>query len=123
MFALWERNPEWYATHTESLKVIWPPSEGYLATRGLFLEAKRIADAHGWCIPLLVAHPEHIQRCFHIARKIFGNNSCTTTDYASFGWIDWFDPKSVQWWTRGPWRWFFYEIFIARPHHLLHGWM
>ena len=120
MYDLYCAWPVWYTEHHQDLVAVWPPAEGYLATRELFLETKHIADGRGWKTPLLVAQPEHIQRCYFLARKIFDENPATSTDTIS---DEWFDPKSVQRWTRGKWHWLFYELCLARPHHLLKGWM
>lgn len=120
MYDLYCSIPTWYIGRKDHLIAIWPPDEGCLGTRELFLETKRIADEHGWKTPLLVAHPEHIQRCYFLGRKVFGGNPAITTGLVS---DEWFDPKSVQRWTRGKWFWLFYELFLARPHHRLHRWM
>lgn len=120
MYDLYCNMPAWYIRRKDHLIAIWPPTEGYLTTRELFLAVKDAAGKHGWRTPILVAHPEHIQRCYFLARKVFDGNPATMTDPVS---DKWFDPKSVQRWTRGKWLWLFYELFLARPHHRLHGWM
>ncbi len=84
------------------------------------MKAKKVAKTCGLHAPLLVAHPEHIQRCFFIARKIFGKS--TTVWFDANAPTGWFDSKSVQPWTRGPNVWLIYEM-LARIHHRLHGWM
>lgn len=135
MYEIYLDHPGWYENRKDRLIAIWPPTEGYLATRGLFLEARRIVDEklrtlddegwwlhdEGWWLPtpLLVAHPEHIQRCFFLGEKVFSTTPAIATLAVSDGW---FDPKSVQWWTRGKWHWLFYELCLARPHHWLKGW-
>lgn len=116
MYALWRLYPDWYARYSDFFTVIWPPQEGYFATHGMLLEVKRIADEKGLSEPRIVAHPEHIQRVYFLARKIFGKTISTKTLRQSL-----FDPKSVQWWTRGRWRWLAYEM-LARLHHRIHGW-
>lgn len=121
MFALWRKNSEWYEIHSESLFAIWPSQEGSQKTKGLLEEVKNTAKDIGLSHPLLVAHPEHVQRCYFIARKTFGVSP------AVFVYPEeenaWFDEDSVQWWTRSRRKWLFYELCLARPHHLLHGWM
>lgn len=128
LYEIYHRWPKWYQDRKDQLFAIWPPTEGYLATQGLFLEARWIADeklpdpdCEGWWLPtpLLVAHPEHIQRCFFLGEKAFGTTPAIATGISS---DEWFDPKSVQWWTRGKWRWLFYELCLVRPHHWLKGW-
>ncbi len=69
---------------------------------------------------IVVAHPEHIQRCFFLTREIFQTIPAVSTGIAS---KSWFDEGSVQRWTRNKWYWLFYELFLARPHHRLKGWM
>lgn len=120
LYVMWLYAPDWYKMHQKNLFVIWPPIEGYLATHGLLLKAREIAETHGWKVPLLIAHPEHIQRCFFIAQKIFGKSSIVW--FGSNAPTSWFDSKSVQPWTRDPKRWLLYEM-LARIHHRLHGWM
>lgn len=110
----------WYENRKDQLIAIWPPKKGRLGTRELLLKAKRIADGRRRKTPVLVAHPEHLPRCYFLGRNIFDTNPATSIDARQ---QDWFDPKSVQWWTRGAWRWSFYELFLARPHHLFHSWM
>lgn len=112
--------PEWYKMHQKDLFTIWPPDEGYLATRGLLLKAHAIATEYRWKIPIVVAHPEHIQRCFFLAREIFQTIPAVSTGTAS---SRWFDEGSTQKWTRNERDWLLYELLLARPHHLLKGWM
>jgi hypothetical protein len=80
--------------------------------------AFEIAETCGLRVPLIVAHPEHIQRCFFIARRVFG---VTATDVQNAS-TEWFDIGSVQKWTQNPGHWLAYEM-LARIHHRLHGWM
>lgn len=120
MYALWKLDSYWYQTNINSLDVIWPPTEGYLGTHGLFLEVKEIADKFGLKTPLLVAHPEHIERCYFLARKVFDDNPAVLTGEVS---DEWYDQKSVQRWTRNKWYWLVYELCLARPHHRLFGLM
>lgn len=118
LYAIWSYEPDWYTKHQNILIPIWPPAVGYLGTRGMLLIVKEIADRRGLKTPLITAHPEHIQRCFFIARKIFG---VAATDVRNPS-AEWFDPESIQKWTTGPGRWLAYEM-LARIHHRLHGWM
>lgn len=121
LYAMWLFEPDWYQKHQNMLVPIWPPSVGYLGTRGMMLAVKDIAEAHGLCTPLLVAHPEHIQRCFFIARKIFSKSIAIDSGNTYTG-PEWFDENSVQSWTRSPNHWLFYEL-LTRIHHRLYGWM
>lgn len=121
LYAMYLHNPEWYEQHRDALVVIWPPPEDYLGTRGMLLEVREIAEKRSLTKPLLAAHPEHIQRCFFIARKIFPR-SPIAIDYMMDANEKWFDPHSVQRWTRGPNVWLFYEM-LTRIHHRLNGWM
>lgn len=119
MYALRRLYPDLYEHGEELFVAIWLPQEGYLATRGMLLEAKRIADKLDLSAPCVVARPEHIQRVYFLALKVFGKSVSTKTmrsnDFE-------FDPDSVQWWTRGKWRWLFYEMLV-RLHHRYHGWV
>jgi hypothetical protein len=120
LYAMWLIEPHWYADHQEILIPIWPPITGSWTTHAMMLTAFDIAEAHGLRVPLIVAHPEHIQRCFFIARKIFG---IAATDHID-GMVleEWFDRHSVQKQTTSPGRWLAYEM-LARVHHRLHGWI
>ncbi|MBI2439239.1 MAG: hypothetical protein HYV45_01400 [Candidatus Moranbacteria bacterium] len=120
LYAMWLYEPDWYAKHQNLLTPIWPPIIDYLTTHGVFRIAKDIADGHGLKKPLLIAHPEHIQRCFFIARKIFGKPVAIDVAHASDS--EWFDKASVQKWTRSPSYWLPYEM-LARIHHRFHSWM
>ncbi len=120
LYAMWLIEPNWYAEHQEILSPIWPPIVGYLATHNMLRIAKDIADGRGLNKPLLIAHPEHIQRCFFIARKIFGRP--VAIDVAHTSDSEWFDKASIQKWTRSPSYWLPYEM-LARIHHRFHGWM
>lgn len=119
MHELYCNFPEWYKMHEKDLFTIWPPVKGYLATRGLLLDTEEIAKEYGWKTPIVVAHPEHIQRRFFLAREIFQVIPAVSTGTIS---NTWFDEDSVQVWTKGKWRWLVYELFLARPHHRLNGW-
>lgn len=121
LYAMWLYEPDWYAKHEDIFVSIWPPIQGYLGTRGMMLIVKDITETRGLYAPLLVAHPEHIQRCFFIARKIFSKPIVIDprNAYVNPGW---FDEGSVQRWTKSPNCWLFYEI-CTRIHHRLHGWM
>lgn len=123
MYELYQSFPEWYRMHEKELFAIWPSGKKgrkeYLATHGLLLKTKAIAEGHGWKTPIVVAHPEHIQRCFFLAREIFQVIPAVCTGTVSNAW---FDEDSVQVWTKGKWRWLVYELFLARPHHRFNGW-
>lgn len=118
MYELWREYPDRYNRCIDALFTIWPPKEGYLSTRGFMLEAKRVAEVRRLRIPCVTAHPEHIQRCYFLARKIFGSAISKSLSITS----GWFDKQSVQKWTRGKWSWLTYELMV-RIHHRLHGWM
>ncbi len=118
MYAIWKSFPMWYCLNQYRLVAIWPPRKGYLATRGMLLEVDRIAKERGLTKPCLVAHPEHMPRAYFLARKIFGKPVAMMTDVMS---NEWFDRDSVQWCTRGRWRWLAYEM-LARAHHRWFGW-
>lgn len=121
LYAMWAYEPDWYMKHRDEFTAIWPwPSpEDSLSTHGMLRIAKDIAEGHGLHTPLIVAHPEHIQRCFFIAQKMFGKLVSTNNNETA---SEWFDRRSVQRWTRGPKVWLLYEM-LARLHHRLHGWM
>jgi len=121
LYAMWEIDQKWYEDHEKMLCSIWPPIQGYLGTRGMLLIVRDIADTHSLKMPVLVAHAEHIQRCFFIARKVFGypvatDHSLIRDDTRCF------DQRSVQKWTRNEGAWLRYEM-MARVHHRLHGWI
>lgn len=121
MYAMWLRNSGAYSQCSLSHQAlaIWPSKDGYLGTQGLLLEVKRIVDQRGLFSPCVVAHPEHIQRVYFLARKIFGKPVAEMTGVIS---DLWFDSKSVQLWTRGKWRWLFYEM-LTRMHHRYYKWI
>lgn len=118
LYYIYFLQPEWYREHQDNLVAIWPPHRRSFNTHGLLVEVQRITAKRGLTKPLLVAHPEHIQRCFFIARKIFGE--AVGFDYQSEADELWFDPQSVQRWTRGPKAWLCYEL-AARLHHRFHN--
>jgi hypothetical protein len=120
LYAMWFYEPDLYAKYQDALIPIWPPLSEYLGTRGMMWAARDIAEAHGLKVPLIVAHPEHVQRCFFIARKIF---DVAATDHID-GMVleEWFDQHSVQKWTTSPDCWLAYEM-LTRIHHRLHSWI
>lgn len=120
--AMWLSEPDWYMEHQEILTPIWPPAQGYLGTRDMLLIVKKLADTCELKTPLLAAHPEHIKRCFFIARKIFGIAAIDIGTWEGNSHEEWFDPGSVQKWTRSPSRWLWYEMLV-RIHHRIHGWI
>lgn len=122
LYAMWHYEPDWYAKNEKVLIPIWPPLKGYLGTRGMLLIVKNLAEQRHLHTPVLIAHPEHIQRCFFIARKIFGKGQ-VATDHEMIRYdTRSFDQGSVQKWTQSEGAWLRYEM-MARVHHLLHGWM
>lgn len=120
LYAMWAYEPDWYMKHRDEFTAIWPSPESYSSTHDMLRIAKDIAEGHCLRTPLIVAHPEHIPRCFFIASKVFGKPVVHTND--SEATPAWFDQRSVQYWTRGPKVWLLYEM-LARLHHRLHGWM
>ena len=118
-FALWERLPCWYALHLSEVVLIWPPRSGYAGTLGMLLEVREIAEKQGLSKPCILAHPGHTPRAYFLARKIFGLSAVSFVP-ESDNWY--YDKQSVQWWTRGKWRWTGYEL-LARLHHWWNGWM
>ena len=126
-FALWGRFPLWYATHAKNIVVIWPPRSGYLSTHGILLEVQEIARTRtiGLSKPCILAHPEHMPRAYFLAQKIFGSSAVSYAMNDAFSCVRldaWFNGQSVQWQTRGEWRWIVYEL-LARLHHRWNGWM
>ncbi len=121
LYAMWHEKPAWYARNQGLLTPIWPPLKDYLGTRGMLLIVKDLAAEHLLRMPILIAHPEHIQRCFFIARKIFGYSVAIDRDMIRYD-IRSFDQGSVQKWTRSSWSWLRYEM-MARLHHRLKGWI
>lgn len=120
LYAMYLEEPDWYQENEQRLFPLWPPAQESFNTRVLMLIAKDIAESHDLYNPLIVAHPEHIQRCFFIARKIFRGSIAIDHDWNTGQ--EWFDKQSVQPWTRTPKAWLVYEL-CARIHHRLHGWM
>lgn len=121
LYTMWLIEPSWYAEHLDILIPIWPPvGKKKWSTRDMMLTAFEITEAHGLRIPLIVAHPEHIQRCFFITRKIFGVAATDSIEGRTPE--EWFDRRSLQKQTTSPGRWLAYEM-LARVHHRLHGWM
>ena len=123
LYAIWLNDPHWYSRHRRQCIAVWPPIEGYLTTHAMLLEVKTIAEKRGLKKPCLIAHPEHIQRCFFIAMKVFERTVAVATNHG----IEardkgWFDRQSVQRWTQDPKYWLFYEM-LARIHHRFHGWI
>ncbi|HLC95584.1 MAG TPA: hypothetical protein VJH89_03805 [Patescibacteria group bacterium] len=121
MYCMYHIDPAWYIEHQEHLIVIWPiPDDEGLSSFDVFVRAHNIGIKKRLRKPLLVAHPEHIQRCFFIAQHLFGfvvvdDEYKNITDNTP-----WFDKKSVQPWTRGPKRWLYYEI-LARMFYRFFG--
>jgi hypothetical protein len=121
LYVMWLYDPTWYEKNQNILIPIWPPLKGYLGTRGMLLAVKEIAEARDLNNPVLLAHPEHLQRAFFIACKIFGKPVAVDTDLEESLNHN-FDERSVQKWTRGPWAWLRYEM-MARFRHRLNHWI
>ena len=122
MYSMWKENPDWYEKQQANLVAIWPPYQSYLGTRDMLRAIEQVALTRGLKDPLIVAHPEHLPRCFFLARKIFGAQS-VAIDGGTIADEEWFDRHSTQWQTRSACAWLLYELFIARPPHLLLRWI
>lgn len=120
-YVLWKSYKGWYNENQEHIRVIWPEGEGYLSTYDFLREAEAIARTNGWHNPLIIAHPEHVQRAYFLAKEIYYLYETVRVTALSHS-LEWFDVRSVQWWTRGPMRWLAYEM-LARIHHRLKGWL
>jgi hypothetical protein len=72
-YALWENEhgSRWYRQHVGALTTVWPPEKGYPGTKGLYRQAKETASSQQRHVPLLIAHPEHVQRCYFLAKNLF----------------------------------------------------
>lgn len=122
-YAIWIRRRDWYEERQNRLMVIWPEEERYLSTRRFFLIAKGMARLQGWYNPLIMAHPEHVQRAYFVARRVYSDNEKEIVRVMALSFSQkWFDKWSVQWWTRGSMRWLAYEM-LARIHHRRKGWL
>ena len=122
-YTLWSRHGDWYRERWNRLIVIWPEEERYLSTRHFFLIAKGMARLQGWYNPLIIAHPEHVQRAYFVARRVYSDNEKEIVRAMALSSPrKWFDKWSVQWWTRGPMRWLAYEMLV-RIHHWHKGWL
>lgn len=119
LYSMWLFQEAWYQSQETSLTPIWPSDGAGTGTRNFFRGVQNYAKFKGLLHPLVTAHPEHIQRCFFIARKIFGEKS-VAIDYHPGTKNDLFDPKSVLWQTQGSDAWLVYEM-LARIHDRLHG--
>lgn len=120
LFAMYRERPDWYQKYQKFLFPIWPINERNPTTRDALEITKNIANQHKVHSPLIIAHPEHVQRCFFVARKIYGKSIAIDHDWNTGQ--EWFDKQSVQPRTRTPKAWFIYEL-CARIHHRLRGWM
>lgn len=119
-YALWNEYSDWYEENLRHLMANWPKREEYLSTRDILLEVRDMTRKKGWHNPLIIAHPEHIQRAYFLAKRIYSDETVRATDLSPSP--EWFDRRSVQWWTRGPMQWLAYEM-LARIHHRLKGWL
>lgn len=121
-YAVWNEYPAFFEKYRGSFFVVWPWPKGYQGSHGLHRDAKRICGqitGKNMVVPLLIAHPEHVQRCYFVAKKRFGGAGIFQLIRSK----RWFDRKSKQWQTKGNRLWLFYEICLARPYGRLSGWM
>lgn len=87
----------------------------YLDSEEVLSQAKIICNNNGLKCPLVIANKMHLPRVSWQAEKIFGKGNffCLSVDAG-------YDPKSTQWWTRGPTRWWLREVLV-RIFLLLQG--
>jgi len=122
MFALWKSHTDWYISNADMLVVLWPAKQGGQKTYGLFREAKAVCGERGMSMPLIPAAPQHTPRTFFLAKKVFGTAPAVVERYPDENPDHWYDPNSVQWWTRSEKLWLLYEP-LSRVHHRLFGWL
>ncbi len=122
-FAQWEVvaacPADWYAAHHHRVVCLWPPATPgqYFSTRDVLEKSFAEMRPRGRSRPLILAHAGQAMRVAMMIRKM--------TDRWPAVWVDLpddFDRSSVQSWTRNRWAWMMHE-FLARAHHIVHGWV
>ncbi len=89
----------------------------YLDTLEVARQIVEEMKTQNWKKVLVIAHHLHVWRCVRILKKL-GVEIIIPTRLDLIP----FDPQSEQWWTRGPKRWIFKEIFI-RLGSFAKGWI
>jgi hypothetical protein len=80
------------------------PGRTSVGTAGVARAAAAILHAKGCCCVVVIAHPGHRRR----ARACCRREGLLVARYPRLSIA--YDPDSVQWWTRGPLRWWLREI-------------
>ncbi|HXV26409.1 MAG TPA: hypothetical protein VD862_00035 [Candidatus Paceibacterota bacterium] len=124
MYAIWDEDPAWYYDHRELLDIVWPPREGYFATRHVKLLSRECMHKRGCSRPLEVAHPAMVTRAVSVIWALGVTPIVEPVKPFRFHrhelWV--WDGDSVQGWTRRFRSWVIREL-AGRAHHLLVGWL
>lgn len=111
----------WYEHHQSRIGIVWPSQVpgAVLTTRDVLHTSLVLADIRQWqrTRALVLAHRRHAMRVAMMYRRMTGRWPVVPEELP-----DDFDCNSVQWWTKHPLAWTFYE-FLARGHHLVHHWV
>lgn len=75
-----------------------------------------VVDRAGWTSVAVVAHPVHLARCIATCQRLGLRIVAAPTGHLADLW----DPRSSQWWTRGPARWTVRELPVI-AHQMLTG--
>lgn len=77
----------------------------YLDTYEVLAQAVEAMKENGWKKAIIVGHPAHIPRIKAVLEKM-GMEVIIPSGLETIP----YDPLSIQWWTRGPLRWWIREI-------------
>ncbi len=124
VYAMMFLDSSWYIENLHRIDCIWPPEDGYFATKHVKTMSKECMLARGCCRPLEVAHPAMIARAVPVIWKL-GMNPVVVPIFPWSFWEDalWaWDKDSIQPWTRGFRAWVLREP-LGRVHHILHRWV
>jgi hypothetical protein len=109
----------WYFENKHKIICLWPPEYAkHYTTWDVKKDALAIMKKNGWKNPIELAHKRQITRAYFIVRKLCQKELGSDNVIILSQKTSCFDKKSKQSWTKGPFRWFFYET-LARIHHIL----
>lgn len=112
---------KWYAEHRDKIFCLWPSTDQnvYFSTHLVKKQAVEKMIQMGWTNPMEVAHKRQIARAYLIVKKLLKEHKVRSSGVIVVDQkTDFFDPNSVQLWTKNKWLWLAREG-LTRIHHLL----
>ena len=109
---------EFYTTNKNRVIGLWPQDEGStrFSTYDNALQVKTLMGERGLKKPILLAHEDHMIRCWFLYRKLLKVDPIIPVYKVSS-----YDSQGVQPYARDRKTFRQYERFLARPHHIITG--